>query len=406
MASHLRVLVPAGALLVLLGAAGGWLLHTPAVDPGIGELARIEASLSDARRETEGWKRKAFEKRPPPPADTTGASAAEPMDPEAIIPPGPLRERLADFHALLVRFREEARGIGGRSRTEQDAFWKWRGRRVHEAHHALHGDVMKNPAAYVEFLRGVSDPDHLHSLLGVLNPAERTSGGDIWSPRAYLDYPPELRSGLEGLLSSGSPEQRKTILSAVGDMTHHPEDLKRRLESMISDPDDGVRMRVLTILDQRDDSGLPDRLLPAVREIVARSTEPEILSAGYRILGSKAPPEMQDSFIERLASSSEAAHTEGLLSALHARLREMPEERKARFGEAIKAAAGRTPDPRTYASLLSAALQLPAAQRLGVYEHLRGQAPTAELNNAMDRILSMLRDGETRWNKLHNTLFP
>lgn len=410
MTAKSTVAIATGALILLLvGGAGGWILKSPFLRASIPDPrgADLQAQLATARRETEEWKRRAQAPEQTPASAVPAGPTAEPDSvPGAVIPPGDLRERLAHFKALLVRLDDEARSLAAKDPAGRQAFWDRRRDLLLGAQDELHLDVMKNPSVFIEFVRTQSEVDHLRSFMAILYPGQKLGDGYMYSPRPYLDYPPGLRTGLEGVLETGSSEQKRAVLGAVGNMRELPEDLRKKLEALASDPEERIGMEALRAIDSSHGHSLPERFVPALRDLLARSTDSEILNDGYQILGRVATPEIQEEFINRLAAGPDPSLTRNLLNAIAMKVQEMPEERKVRVAEALKSAAHQTRDADVFRSLLWSALRLEGGIRRGVFEDLRARAPTAELNAALDRVLALLRDGEVRQDRLSEALRP
>jgi hypothetical protein len=165
-------------------------------------------------------------------------------------------------------------------------------------------------------------------------------------------------------------------------------------------------MAALSVLDSVHDNVLPDAFLPALRELLGRTNDRDVLNDGYQILGRAASPEVQDALLERLAAETDPGHVKGLLAALRNSLDRLSQERRTRLGEAMVLAGSRNQDPGLYRSILHGAMALAGEDRRRTFEGLASHAPNAELKAATERILGLLRAGEERTDRLRGALKP
>lgn len=331
--------------------------------------------------------------------------------------PVPPKENVA---SLLLGFRsglrEEMRKEGGKcgpnARTFMKANWV-----------KLEAGMIEDPATFASFVRASENEDLCAPLLGVMFFSGGWNGEANWS-RPVHPLPAPIALAIKDLLESGTDAQRlaalqctRTLFRSVGSTgqasgstdvwgVRLPGELVGSGLAYLASGNPRLCATSLELLRWCGPEEI-DRHLDVVLACAGVGAEPGVQRAALSILGQVQGGAAAERFQESMSREIARAAEKGDLRALNSLLGIFEESTKSAQPERLAGSAAILmsairveAEPKAFVRCVEAALQLPVAQAREVLEKASLSAPTAALQKSACRALDLMREGETRADRI------
>jgi hypothetical protein len=269
----------------------------------------------------------------------------------------------------------------------------------------LHQAALKDPAAYVAFLRAPGNEDLCEGLLQVLSPFP-----NIGHLILVQEPPAVILDALADLMRAGSKVQQLAAGRLARDLLQgaagKSDVLLEPCLSLLSSDDPRAQATALAVLQTRR----PERLeesLDLVGSLWKKSDDAEVRQACLSALSAMKSAAADQLFFERISETLREHATRGsdplgqpALEILRGRLLAVTGGNADRYGDVLLTALRSATDAGAYQSCALAALDLPIAKASSVLEQASASAPTPAARAVVQAVLDQIRAGEVRPERL------
>jgi RNA polymerase sigma-70 factor (ECF subfamily) len=404
--------VAALALFMFFAAIGGAYLIRAS------KAAAQQTDLSSA-----GKRSMARSAEAPPGAPGNPAASPAPASRQAEVPRGapPAVKKeplLARLQHLVERIRERGE-LFKRSRKEPDRSEDLErqaaqlSEQCQQEWRALREEAFEDPGTYVSFLR-THDGDVFQELLCLLSDVRKDNAG------SSLHYPKAIVDGLVDLIVSGTKIQKALLIDIfVAAGLFYAGGAQKSLSEacvgrLLAEEDPKIRsglFHALNITDQMDflkgvnGTAAVENRLDVLREVWQNNSSRETRQNCLLLLSKARSPAAEDLFhekVEEVLKGQDRDLKQVLPGCLEERLRTRKLGEEDRCISSLKSALWA--EPSMCLNLASASLVLPLAKASPFLEEARGRAPDQESKAAIDRVLGLIRSGESRIDVLKGSL--
>jgi hypothetical protein len=268
----------------------------------------------------------------------------------------------------------------------------------------LHQGALKDPAAYLAFLRAPGNEGICDGLLDILAMAPSFANHRFFMAE---DLPTPILEGVADLLASGSKEQKAAAARFAADLLGNAPSDKRDILlepclALLSSDDPRARAAALDLLHWRR----PDRLdqsLDQVNGLWNSSADPEVRHSCLSALAGMKSAAGEQLFYEK-TSEYLRGHEGECLPLIQVRLARATPAEVDRCGEILLTALRGTTDQNAFQGIAAAALDLPLAKATPILQQAAASAPTPESRDRVRRVLDQIQSGEVRPDRLRTIL--